>query len=74
MEVIMKYYTEIDGAMQKYYYPYHPGLDNWLSDCHSQPILELTDMVFLDTEREKAWAICRRCGKYANFSNERFTW
>ena len=74
METVIHYYTDINGSMQKYYYPYHPVLDNWLSDCHSQPILDTAELVFLDTEREKAWARCRRCGNYTNFSNERFTW
>lgn len=68
------YYADVDGTLVKYSYTYHPIKDNWLSDCHAQPILDTAEMVFLDIKVKKAWARCRRCGNYVHFSNERFTW
>ena len=67
-------YTDLNGTMTKHTYAYHPIKDNWLSDCHNQPILEDGELIFLNPETEKAWARCRRCGYYSNFSNENFQW
>ena len=74
MTTTVNYYTDIDGEIQKYSYEYHPVKDNWLSDCHSQPILEQDEWVFLDALTSKAYARCRRCGHFTNFTNEQFQW
>ena len=70
----VNYYTDIDGVMQKYSYDYHPDMDRWLSECHNQPILAIDELVFLDAERGKAFARCRRCGHYTDFFNKQFRW
>ena len=71
---IANYFTDLDGTMTKYTYAYHPIKDNWLSDCHKQPVMENTDLIFINPDTEKGWACCRRCGHYSDFSNENFQW